>query len=112
MTTATLDQSMPSQSATHVGETMQAIVQHKYGAPETVLELQRVERPVVGDGDVLISVRAASVNPADWHIVRAKSADRAPVWLRTRNAEKPCARHRCGRRGRGDGPERGGASAW
>ncbi len=50
---------------------MQAIVQHRYGAPDTVLELQRLERPVVGDGDVLINVHAASVNPADWHIVRA-----------------------------------------
>ena len=37
---------------------MQAIVQDRYGPPE-VLELREVERPAVGDGDVLVRVRAA-----------------------------------------------------
>jgi NADPH:quinone reductase-like Zn-dependent oxidoreductase len=49
---------------------MRAIVQDRYGPPE-VLELREVERPVVGDGDVLVRVRAASVNPQDWHLMRA-----------------------------------------
>ncbi len=49
---------------------MKAIVQHKYGAPEAVLELQDIDQPVVGDDEVLVRVRAASVNPADWHLMR------------------------------------------
>ena len=48
------------------GDVMRAIVQHKYGSPE-VLELQEVDKPIVGDDDVLIRVHAAGVNPADWH---------------------------------------------
>jgi NADPH:quinone reductase-like Zn-dependent oxidoreductase len=49
---------------------MKAIVQDRYGPPE-VLELKEIERPAVGDGDVLVRVRAASVNPQDWHLMRA-----------------------------------------
>ena len=49
---------------------MKAIVQDRYGSPE-VLELREIERPAAGDGDVLVRVRAASVNPQDWHIMRA-----------------------------------------
>lgn len=49
---------------------MKAIVQHKYGAPEAVLELQDIDQPVLGDDEVLVRVQAASVNPADWHLMR------------------------------------------
>jgi NADPH:quinone reductase-like Zn-dependent oxidoreductase len=49
---------------------MKAIVQHNYGAPEAVLELQDIDQPVVGDDEVLVRARAASVNPADWHLMR------------------------------------------
>ena len=45
---------------------MKAIVQDRFGAPD-VLELREVDRPRVGDKDVLVSVQAASVNPADWY---------------------------------------------
>jgi NADPH:quinone reductase-like Zn-dependent oxidoreductase len=45
---------------------MRAIVQNVYGAPD-VLELRDIDRPVVTDDDVLVRVRAAAVNPADWH---------------------------------------------
>ena len=51
--------------------TMQAIVYHSYGSPD-VLELQDVQKPVVGDDDVLVRVRAASVNPYDWHYMRGE----------------------------------------
>jgi NADPH:quinone reductase-like Zn-dependent oxidoreductase len=44
---------------------MRAIVRDRYGPPE-VLELREREEPRVGDQDVLIRVRASSVNPADW----------------------------------------------
>jgi NADPH:quinone reductase-like Zn-dependent oxidoreductase len=40
---------------------MQAILQHGYGNPADVLRLGQAERPVPGDGDVLIQVRATSV---------------------------------------------------
>jgi NADPH:quinone reductase-like Zn-dependent oxidoreductase len=45
---------------------MKAIVHERFGSPE-VLELREVEEPGVGDGDVLVRVQAASVNPADWY---------------------------------------------
>jgi NADPH:quinone reductase-like Zn-dependent oxidoreductase len=44
---------------------MRAVVMHESGGPE-VLRYEEAERPGPADGEVLISVRAASVNPADW----------------------------------------------
>ena len=48
---------------------MKAIVYHEYGSPD-VLELQEVDKPVVEGDEVLVRVRAASANPADWHFMR------------------------------------------
>src|SRR3954447_4165945 len=48
---------------------MKAIVQHEYGSPDA-LRLEDVDRPGAGPGQVLVRVRAASVNAADWHIMR------------------------------------------
>jgi NADPH:quinone reductase-like Zn-dependent oxidoreductase len=45
---------------------MKAIVQDRFGPPD-VLELREVADPRAGDGEVLVRVRAASVNPADWY---------------------------------------------
>lgn len=50
---------------------MNAIVYCDYGPPE-VLELRRVEKPVPGDDQVLVRVRAAAVNPLDWHYMRGE----------------------------------------
>ena len=50
---------------------MMAIVYHRYGPPE-VLGLREVGSPVVGDDGVLIRVRAASVNPYEWHFMRGE----------------------------------------
>ena len=47
---------------------MKAIVQRGYGAPERVLKPDEVEQPSFGDDDVLIRVRATSVNTPDWVI--------------------------------------------
>src|SRR5579872_6927415 len=44
---------------------MQAIVVHQYGGPE-VLKFEEYPDPVAGPGDVLVRVRAASVNPIDY----------------------------------------------
>ena len=48
---------------------MRAAVQERYGPPEA-LRLTEVEKPVMGEGDVLVRVLAAGVNPLDWHLVR------------------------------------------
>lgn len=50
---------------------MQAIVQDRYGSPDG-LRLREVERPVVGDDEVLVRVRAASVHPDVWHVVSGR----------------------------------------
>ena len=47
---------------------MKAIVHERYGPPD-VLELREVDKPVVGDDEVLVRVQATSVNPVDWHTV-------------------------------------------
>ena len=44
---------------------MHAVVIHETGNPD-VLHYEETDRPEPGDGEVLIRVRAASVNPADW----------------------------------------------
>ena len=48
---------------------MKAIRYHQYGPPD-VLRLEDVAMPAVGDGELLVRVRAASVNPLDWHFMR------------------------------------------
>src|SRR5438046_6698155 len=50
---------------------MKAIVYHRYGSPD-VLELEDVEKPTPADDQVMIKVCAASVNPFDWHFMRAE----------------------------------------
>jgi len=48
---------------------VKAIRYYRYGSPD-VLELRDVELPVVHDDEVLVRVRAASVNPLDFHFMR------------------------------------------
>jgi NADPH:quinone reductase-like Zn-dependent oxidoreductase len=64
---------------------MKAIVHNRYGAPERVLHPEDVDRPSVGDDEVLIRVRATSVNTPDWitvtgvpYILRLRSGLRRP----------------------------------
>ena len=49
----------------HERQTMRAFGFRRYGPPD-VLEMLEVPRPEPGPGEVLISVAAAGVNPADW----------------------------------------------
>jgi NADPH:quinone reductase-like Zn-dependent oxidoreductase len=50
---------------------MKAFLSEKYGAPET-LRMAEVEKPAPEADEVLVKVLAVSVNPADWHSMRAK----------------------------------------
>jgi len=45
---------------------MKAIVRTTYGPPE-VLEVGEIDKPVPAEDEVLVRVRATSVNPVDWH---------------------------------------------
>ncbi|MEU7923671.1 NAD(P)-dependent alcohol dehydrogenase [Micromonospora sp. NPDC049801] len=48
---------------------MKAIVQDRYGGPETLV-LGDVDTPTPAPNDVLVRVRAASLNAYDWHAMR------------------------------------------
>jgi NADPH:quinone reductase-like Zn-dependent oxidoreductase len=58
---------------------MQAIVQDQYGSGKA-LELREVERPAIGEREVLIRVRAAGVNPADWAVMSGLPYIARPVY--------------------------------
>src|SRR5271165_5057785 len=48
---------------------MKAIVYRSFGSP-AVLRYEETEKPAPGDDGVLIKVRAASVNPLDWKLMK------------------------------------------
>jgi NADPH:quinone reductase-like Zn-dependent oxidoreductase len=53
--------------ATVPANPMKAIVYCDYGVPN--LKFQEIEKPTPEDDQLLVKVRAASVNPLDWHFV-------------------------------------------
>lgn len=50
---------------------MQAIVQDEYG-PADVLQLRDIDRPPVGEHDVLVEVHAAGLDPGVWHLMTGR----------------------------------------
>jgi NADPH:quinone reductase-like Zn-dependent oxidoreductase len=48
---------------------VKAVVNSKYGSPDD-LKLVEIDKPALADDGVLVRVRAASVNPYDWHFMR------------------------------------------
>ena len=50
---------------------MRAMVRSRFGSPD-VLELKDIDRPVVTDDDVLVRVRATSVNAGDWYTLTGR----------------------------------------
>ena len=49
--------------------TMRAVRYHEFGGPD-VLVVEQVPRPTTGEGEVLVRVHAAGVNPVDWKMRR------------------------------------------
>jgi NADPH:quinone reductase-like Zn-dependent oxidoreductase len=49
---------------------MKAAVYTQYGPPDVVVQISDVEKPVPTDDELLIKVRAASVNPLDSHLMK------------------------------------------
>jgi NADPH:quinone reductase-like Zn-dependent oxidoreductase len=62
---------------------MKAVVYTRYGSPE-VLRLQEVDRPSPKDDEVLVKVRAVSVNASDWETLRGK-----PLYARIGGPTRP-----------------------
>ncbi len=60
------------QSRIELGHMMKAIVQYRYGPPDDVLQFREIDKPVIGDDEVLVRVRAASVHPDVWHVVTGR----------------------------------------
>lgn len=48
---------------------MRAAYAERYGPPSS-LDVREIERPEIGDDGVLVRVRAAAINPADFHTLR------------------------------------------
>jgi NADPH:quinone reductase-like Zn-dependent oxidoreductase len=59
---------------------MKAIVLHQYGGPEQ-LRYEETERPAFGDNEVLVRVRATSVNPIDFKLRSGAAKARMPLQL-------------------------------
>src|SRR5437762_14278509 len=48
---------------------MKAIIYEGFGSPD-ILRCQDIEKPTPGDSEILIKVRAASINPLDWKLMK------------------------------------------
>jgi NADPH:quinone reductase-like Zn-dependent oxidoreductase len=59
---------------------MRAMMIHETGGPE-VLRLEEVDRPEPGEGEVLMRVCAAGVNPIDWKLRSGRREMRLPALL-------------------------------
>jgi NADPH:quinone reductase-like Zn-dependent oxidoreductase len=58
---------MQSEQPKKPAATMKAIRIHAFGGPEVLVE-EDVPRPAAGEGQALVHIRAAGVNPVDWKI--------------------------------------------
>ena len=62
---------VPAASAGEPVEGFTAVTYRCYGSPD-VLELVTLEKPVPAANEVLVRVKAAAVNPLDWHFLRGE----------------------------------------
>ena len=68
---------------------MKAAVRERFGSPEAVVEIREIEKPVPGDDEVLVRVRAASLNMADWYEVTGRPyVGRVQMGLRKPKSER------------------------
>jgi len=58
---------------------MQAVVHDTYGTAD-VMQLRQIDMPSIGDGEVLIRIRAAGVNPADWAVMSGLPYVARPIY--------------------------------
>ena len=66
---------------------MKAVVYRRHG-PVDVLQIEEIETPVPADEEVLIRIRAASVNPLDWRLMIGKPAIIRLVFMRRKKKFK------------------------
>lgn len=57
---------------------MKAVMLHEYGSSDK-LKLEEIPDPVAGEGEVLVRVAAASVNPVDWKMRSGEAKGHFPV---------------------------------
>src|SRR5437867_5744808 len=67
---------------------MKAIVYSNYGSAD-VLKCEEIEKPLPGDDEVLIKVRAAALNPLDRHIMKGKPSFLRPIFGLSRPKIRP-----------------------
>ncbi len=68
---------------------MKAAVRERFGSPEAVVEIREIEKPVPADDEVLVRVRAASLNMADWYDVTGRPyVGRVQMGLRKPKSER------------------------
>ncbi|CCG02299.1 alcohol dehydrogenase catalytic domain-containing protein [Blastococcus saxobsidens] len=68
MRTTPLSTQSSSSNPAPPAATMRAVVGRSYGSPD-LLAVETVDRPAVGEGDVLVRVRAAGLDQGVWHTV-------------------------------------------
>ena len=69
MTNRTHDRPADTRQEVTERKTMRAIVQDRYGEADDVLRLEEIDRPAIGEGEVLLGVRAAGVDRGVWHLM-------------------------------------------
>jgi NADPH:quinone reductase-like Zn-dependent oxidoreductase len=68
---------------------MKAIVRDAYGSVD-VLRLTEIDKPVAGEGEVLVRVQAAGVDQGVWHLMTG-----TPYAMRLAASESALRRTRC-----------------
>src|SRR3954451_516085 len=65
-----MSSTQPTPTVPTAGTAVRGIVQDRYGsAPEDVLRLGEIDRPAIGDGELLVRVLATSVDRGTWHVM-------------------------------------------
>jgi NADPH:quinone reductase-like Zn-dependent oxidoreductase len=67
---------------------MKAVVYRTHGSPD-VLKYEDIEKPAAGDNEVLLKVRAASVNPLDYHLMHGGPFIFRVLFMRIKDIARP-----------------------